>query len=42
MIEKKITKLIIVCDDKTEKYANYLRQLVSTDDDEEGKVVVLS
>lgn len=39
MFEKKITKLIIVCDDKTEKYANYLRQLVSTYDDEEGKVV---
>ena len=39
MFEKKTTKLIIVCDDKTEKYANYLRQLVSTNDDEEGKVV---
>ena len=39
MFEKITTKLIIVCDDKTEKYANYLRQLVRTNDDEEGKVV---
>ena len=31
-------KLIVVCDKKTEKYANYLRQLVSQNDDSEGEV----
>ena len=32
------TKLIIVCDEKTEQYANYLRQLISTNDDKDGEV----
>lgn len=39
MFEQNITKLIIVCDDKTVGYGNYLRQLVSTNDDE-GDVIV--
>lgn len=32
-------KLIIVCDDSTEKYANYLRQLISSIDDKDGEIV---
>ncbi len=32
------TKLVIVCDEKTEPYANYLRQLISTNDDKDGEV----
>ncbi len=36
----KVTKkLIIVCDEKTEIYANYLRQLISTNDDKDEEVV---
>ena len=31
--------LIIVCDEKTEQYANFLRQLISAKDDTEEKVV---
>ena len=31
--------LIIVCDEKTVKYGNYLGQLISTNDDKEGDVV---
>ena len=33
------TKLIIVCDEKTRDYANFLRQLISANDDTEGSVV---
>lgn len=36
---KSTKKLIIVCDEKTERYANYLRQLISTNDDKDGEVV---
>lgn len=36
---KATKKLIIVCDEKTEQYANYLRQLISTNDDKDGEVV---
>ncbi|MBE5851168.1 MAG: hypothetical protein E7298_13715 [Lachnospiraceae bacterium] len=36
---KSTKKLIIVCDEKTEAYANYLRQLISTNDDKDGEVV---
>ena len=32
-------KLIIVCDGKTEKYANYLRQLISLKDDTDDKII---
>lgn len=32
-------QLIIVCDKKTEKYANYLRQLISVNDDTEDEVI---
>lgn len=39
MVGKATKKLIIVCDEKTEKYANYLRQLISTNDDKDGEVV---
>ena len=39
MIGKATQKLIIVCDEKTESYANYLRQLISTNDDKDGQVV---
>lgn len=39
MIGKMSKKLIIVCDEKTEPYANYLRQLISTNDDKEEDVV---
>lgn len=39
MIGKATKKLIIVCDEKTEIYANYLRQLISTNDDKEGEVI---
>ena len=35
MFEQNIKKLIIVCDDNTVGYANYLRQLVSANDDED-------
>ena len=38
MFEQNTTELIIVCDEKTVGYANYLRQLVSTNDDEEEVV----
>lgn len=37
MLEK--TRLIIVCDEKTKEYANYLRQLISVNDDKDGEVV---
>ena len=39
MLGKQITKLIIVCDDKTKEYANYLRQLISVYDDKDGEIV---
>ena len=39
MFEQNIKKLIIVCDDNTVGYANYLRQLVSANDDEDGVIV---
>ena len=39
MIGNNKNRLIVVCDDRTEKYANYLRQLISTNDDKEGEVV---
>lgn len=39
MIGKTAKKLIIVCDEKTKDYANYLRQLISLNDDKEGEVV---
>lgn len=39
MIGRAMKKLIIVCDEKTEQYANYLRQLISTNDDKDGEVV---
>lgn len=39
MINKATKKLIIVCDERTEEYANYLRQLISTKDDKDGAVV---
>ena len=39
MLGKASKKLIIVCDEKTETYANYLRQLISTNDDKDGEVV---
>lgn len=39
MLGKQITKLIIVCDDKTKEYANYLRQLISVNDDKDGEIV---
>ena len=39
MMGKASKKLIIVCDEKTEAYANYLRQLISTNDDKDGEVV---
>lgn len=35
----KKVKLIIVCDEKTRVYANYLRQLISVCDDKDGEVV---
>lgn len=35
-------KLIIVCDEKTRDIANYLRQLISANDDKEGEVVGIS
>ena len=35
MLGKQITKLIIVCDNKTKQYANYLRQLIGVKDDGE-------
>ena len=39
MIRNNMKKLTIVCDDKTEKYANILRQLITSKDDTEGEVV---
>ena len=39
MFEQNITKLIIVCDDNTVGYANYLRQLISANDDEEDVII---
>ena len=39
MFEQNTTKLIIVCDDKTVGYGNYLRQLVSANDDEDDVIV---
>lgn len=39
MIGRSTKKLVIVCDEKTEKYANYIRQLISTNDDKEGTIV---
>ena len=40
MIGRAQTKLIIVCDDKTTEYGNYLRQLISANDDESEEKVV--
>ena len=31
--------IIVVCDDKTKEYANYLRQLISANDDKDGEIV---
>lgn len=39
MIGKNTIKLIIVCDEKTKDYANYLRQLISVNDDKDGEIV---
>lgn len=39
MFEQNTTKLIIVCDDNTVGYANYLRQLISANDDEEDVII---
>ena len=39
MFGNKMKKLIIVCDNKTEEYANLLRQLISSKDDTENEVV---
>jgi len=39
MFGQNIRKLIIVCDDQTHGYGNYLRQLVSTNDDEDNYIV---
>ena len=39
MFGQNVNKLIIVCDESTQEYANYLRQLVSSKDDEENEVV---
>ena len=39
MIGKQMKKLIIVCDETTIKYGNYLRQLITTNDDGEEAVV---
>ena len=38
MFGQNIRKLIIVCDDQTHGYGNYLRQLVSTNDDDNNIV----
>lgn len=32
-------RIIVVCDDKTKEYANYLRQLISANDDKDGEIV---
>lgn len=39
MMGKTAKRLIIVCDEKTKDYANYLRQLISLNDDKDGEVV---
>lgn len=39
MLGKTVTKLIIVCDEKTKEYANYLRQLISANDDKDDGIV---
>lgn len=39
MLGKNVTKLIIVCDEKTKEYANFLRQLISVNDDKDDDVV---
>lgn len=39
MFGNNMKKLIIVCDNKTEKYGNYLLQLISSKDDTENEVV---
>ena len=39
MFNTKLQKLIIVCDDKTKDYANYLMQLISLKDDTEDQLV---
>ena len=39
MLGEKTTKLIIVCDEKTSEYANYLRQLVSMKDDTADEII---
>ena len=39
MLVEKTTKLIIVCDEKTSEYANYLRQLVSMKDDTADEII---
>ncbi|MCR4717750.1 MAG: hypothetical protein K5656_11290 [Lachnospiraceae bacterium] len=38
-MSKVTKKLILVCDEKTEQYANFLRQLISTNDDKDGEIV---
>lgn len=39
MFGNNMKKLIIVCDNKTEEYANLLRQLISSKDDTENEIV---
>ena len=39
MIGNNMTRLIIVCDDKTKEYANYLRQLISVNDDKDDEII---
>lgn len=39
MLGKPASRIIIVCDEKTQEYANYLRQLISVNDDIEEKIV---
>ena len=41
MFGNNMKKLIIVCDNKTEEYANLLRQLISSKDDTENEVVCI-
>ncbi len=36
---KEQKKLIIVCDDKTKEYANYLMALISASDDSDGRII---
>ncbi len=39
MLGRAAKKLIIVCDEKTEQYANYIRQLISASDDKPEEIV---